>query len=242
MAKQKTFRTESMHVNELKEHPKNPRYISDEKLDTLADSLKEDDQLFVARPIIASLQADGSKVILAGHQRYKATIRRGIDYVPVFLMEGLTEEDERRIMLKDNADNYGSFDWAVMTENGWIDYIIENNTVGVNVPEEYLPKMDVEKVAKEKPLVLQDFTLYFANVDEQHEFNKFLAHLRNRFSAYPSVSKRVLAFVAELYEENNQLDDSELLMRIIRISNNEMDAAAVVTEKAGDYGDFKGQL
>lgn len=231
--------TQWMQIANLHEHPDNPRSITEDKLNTLAKSLKEDKELFFARPIIASSRT-GKNVILAGHQRFKASQINGDTEVPVIVLPGLTEDDEKRIMLKDNADNYGQFDWDIMDNNGWIDDILNNETLGISLPEQFIPQIESDAPeAKERPITLQDFSIYFANDDEYAEFMKFLTHLRNRFSGYPSVSKRILAWVAELYEENNQLEDSELIMRLIRISNNEAESTENATE---DYGDLKGQL
>lgn len=240
MAKEtKKIETVLMPVSSLKEHPNNPRSITQEALEILAESLKEDRQLFSARPVIVSNRT-GENIILAGNQRYKASIIAGFDKIPVYLIPGLTEKEEERIMFKDNADNYGKTDWAIMENSGWIDDLINNPTLGIKVPEMYLPKVESDVEAKPRAVALQDFTIYFADDDEYAEFMKFLSHLRNRFGAFPSVSKRILAWVAELYTENNQLEDAELLMRLIKVSNEQ--EATTENETPNNYDEFAGCL
>ena len=90
----------------------NPRTITDFALQQLAESIKANPDYFEARPIILSNRT-GQNVILAGNKRFEAAQALGLDEVPTFLIEGLTEEREREIVIRDNVNN-GEWDMEAL--------------------------------------------------------------------------------------------------------------------------------
>ena len=90
----------------------NPRKITDFALQQLAESIKVNPDYFEARPIILSNRT-GQNVILAGNKRFEAAELLGLDEVPTFLIEGLTEEREREIVIRDNVNN-GEWDMEAL--------------------------------------------------------------------------------------------------------------------------------
>jgi site-specific DNA-methyltransferase (adenine-specific) len=103
-------------LDELKELPGNPRTIRKDQFEKLKQSLTNNADYFEARPIILSNRT-GELVILAGNQRYKASKSLGMESVPTILLEGLTEEREREIIIRDNVENG---DWDMdMLANEW---------------------------------------------------------------------------------------------------------------------------
>lgn len=82
-------------------HPSNPRDHSDESVARLAESIQEDPLYFRGRPILLS-DRTGELVVIGGEGRTRAAILLGLDSVPSVVFHGLTEEDEVRIMQKDN--------------------------------------------------------------------------------------------------------------------------------------------
>lgn len=60
-------------LEELKKLENNPRTISDEQLDKLKESIRNNPDYFEARPIILS-DRTGELIIIAGNQRYDACI------------------------------------------------------------------------------------------------------------------------------------------------------------------------
>lgn len=103
-------------LSELKKLPNNPRTIKKEDMERLKKSLKDNPDYFEARPIILSNRT-GNLVILAGNQRYEAAKALGMDEVPTFLLEGLTEAREREIIIRDNVSN-GDWDMDALA-NEW---------------------------------------------------------------------------------------------------------------------------
>lgn len=96
----------------------NPRFIRDNDFKSLCGSLSAPHGMkhFEARPIILSNRT-GLLVIIAGNMRLKAAIELGIKDVPTILLEGLTEAEEREIIIRDNVNN-GSWDYDLLA-NEW---------------------------------------------------------------------------------------------------------------------------
>lgn len=91
-------------VKELRKLSNNPRTISSEQLGILKESILHNPDYFEARPLILS-DRTGEFVIIAGNQRYEASMQIGLVEVPTVLIRGLTEERETEIMIRDNVNN-----------------------------------------------------------------------------------------------------------------------------------------
>lgn len=95
-------------IETLKKLDNNPRTISEEQMQILKESIRCNPDYFEARPIILS-DRTGKLVIIAGNQRYEASVELGLPDVPTVLLHGLTEEREREIIIRDNVNN-GAWD------------------------------------------------------------------------------------------------------------------------------------
>jgi hypothetical protein len=104
---------EMVGIDELHEYPLNPRKIGPNELRELADSLRNTPALFNARPILASNRT-GVLVVIGGDKRWKAARSLGYKDVPVIVMDGLTELQEREVCIKDNG-HWGTWDTTVLT-------------------------------------------------------------------------------------------------------------------------------
>ena len=88
------MKIELKRISEIKPFGNNPR-INDRAVDTVARSITE----FGWRvPIVC----DEHLVILAGHTRYKAAIKLGIEDVPVHIASGLTPTQAKAFRIADN--------------------------------------------------------------------------------------------------------------------------------------------
>ena len=103
-------------VENLKELERNPRQISKENFEILKKSIKDNPDYFEARPVILSNRT-GELVVIAGNQRLKAAKALALAEVPTVLLEGLSEEREREIIIRDNVEN-GEWDFDVLA-NEW---------------------------------------------------------------------------------------------------------------------------
>ena len=116
---------------EIKKLENNPRLIKDKEFKTLCDSIRDNPEYFEARPLILS-DRTGSLVIIAGNQRYEAANTLKMDEVPTYLIEGLTEEKEREIIIRDNINN-GEFDMDLLS--AWDDLPLAD--WGLELPEDW---------------------------------------------------------------------------------------------------------
>lgn len=108
--------TKYRKLSELHELPGNPRTIKKDQFEKLKKSIKDNADYFEARPIILSNRT-GKLVIIAGNQRYKSAKAIGMTEVPTILLEGLSEEREREIVIRDNVEN-GDWDMDALA-NEW---------------------------------------------------------------------------------------------------------------------------
>lgn len=99
----------------LKPNEKNPRKGTEKAIRELADSIKNNPDFFEARPILLSNRT-GELVIIGGERRSEAAKLLGMDEVPTILIEGLTEQQEDEIMIKDNTH---SGEWVEAMLHKW---------------------------------------------------------------------------------------------------------------------------
>ena len=115
-------------LSELHKLKDNPRTIKDIDMAKLMQSIRDNPDFFEARPLILSNRT-GKLVVLGGNQRYEASKALGLTEVPTHLIEGLTEQKEREIIIRDNVSN-GEWDWDLLA-NDWDSVLLDQ--WGVNV-------------------------------------------------------------------------------------------------------------
>ena len=120
-------------IGKLKPNPDNPRLIRDANFKRLVKSLKDCPQLFDARPCICS-DRTGDLIVLGGNMRLMAAKELKYSEVPVIVMSGLTPEQEREIVVKDNGENFGEWDFDLLAN--WSDEPLKD--WGVDLPEDWL--------------------------------------------------------------------------------------------------------
>lgn len=141
-----THIVEYRKLAELKELDGNPRTIKKEQFERLKKSLQDNQDYFEARPLILSNRT-GELVILAGNQRFKAAKAIGMTEVPTVLIEGLTEEREREIIIRDNVEN-GEWDWDALADEWDADVL---DSWGVDLPMSLRPKIEIEEDEAPEP-------------------------------------------------------------------------------------------
>ena len=104
-----------MKLTELKKLEWNPRTISKEDMERLKESIKKFG-VIEWRPFLVSNRT-WENIIIGGNQRYEACKALWIKEVPVHIMEWLTEEQEREIIIRDNVSN-GEWDMDILA-NEW---------------------------------------------------------------------------------------------------------------------------
>ena len=87
-----------LKINKLRPNTENPRIIKDNKFKKLVESIKEFPQMLDLRPIVI----DENFTILGGNMRYRACMEAGLKEVPVKIAEGLSDEQKKEFVVKDN--------------------------------------------------------------------------------------------------------------------------------------------
>lgn len=104
-----------MKLNDLIPTKNNPRQIKKDDFERLKKSVKSFPQMLDIREIVV----DENNRILGGHQRVKALLANGEKEVNVKVVEGLSEEEKREFVIRDNVQN-GEWDFDMLA-NEWSD-------------------------------------------------------------------------------------------------------------------------
>src|SRR5450759_5862879 len=88
-------RIEHWSLDQLIPYPKNPRRHSDAQIAAIAGSI-------AAFGFNAPILVDSKSGILAGHGRYLAARKLGMETVPVIVLDHLSEIEKRAYLLADN--------------------------------------------------------------------------------------------------------------------------------------------
>jgi DNA modification methylase len=100
-------------ISEVKNNPKNPRLIKDDKFRKLVKSIQEFPQMLELRPIVV----DENNIVLGGNMRLKACKEAGLKEVYIVKAENLTEQQKDEFIVKDNV-GFGEWDWDMLA-NEW---------------------------------------------------------------------------------------------------------------------------
>ena len=104
---------QQVKISKVKGNPSNPRIIKNDKFKKLVKSIQEFPEMLKLRPIVV----DEDMMVLGGNMRLKASKEAGLREVWIDIAEGLTEEQKKEFVVKDNV-NFGEWDWA-MLGNEW---------------------------------------------------------------------------------------------------------------------------
>jgi DNA modification methylase len=136
--------TKRVKVSEIKPNPSNPRLIKDEKFKSLVKSIQDFPEMLDLRPIVVN----ADMIILGGNMRFKACKEAGLKEVPVTIAKGLTPEQEREFIIKDNVSG-GDWDWEMLAQEWNADELEE---WGLDLPE----VMEAESTAEEDDYEMPD--------------------------------------------------------------------------------------
>ena len=202
-------RKKQVSSRKVLENPDNPRFIKDYKFKKLVNSLKEFPEMLGKRPIVV----DENYMVLGGNMRLKACREAGLDKVWVDVAIGWTDEQKKEFIVKDNL-NYGEWDWEVLAN----EYdVLKLDQYGLDLnPTIFQQEEDTETIKGATDEKFNDYTIYFRNEEELEIWYAFLKRIKNKFSEQENVSERVLKYIAEVYEDNGMLSDSQLILKFIQ--------------------------
>ena len=127
-----------VNIAEIKANAENPRFISDASFKKLVKSIKEFPEMLELRPLVV----DENMVVLGGNMRLKALKSSGVFEVTVKQVHGLTEEQKKEFIVKDNV-GFGEWDWDVLANNYSFDDLIE---WGLDIPlEDRIDELEEEE-------------------------------------------------------------------------------------------------
>lgn len=121
----------------------NPRQIKKDDFERLKKSVQSFPQMLDIREIVV----DENNRILGGHQRVKALLANGEKEVNVKVVEGLSEEEKREFVIRDNIQN-GEWDFDILA-NEWDDLPLDD--WGIELPIADIEDEIVEDEAPEPP-------------------------------------------------------------------------------------------
>jgi hypothetical protein len=100
-------------ISQVKSNPNNPRLIKNDKFKKLVKSVQDFPEMLELRPIVV----DENMIVLGGNMRLKASKDAGLKEVWIEVAEGLTEEQKKEFIIKDNV-GFGEWEWDMLA-NEW---------------------------------------------------------------------------------------------------------------------------
>lgn len=119
----------SFNTGQIPDVPKNPRFIKTERYEKLKKSLQDNPEMLPARELLV-YNYDGELIVIGGNMRLRAAKELGYKEIPCKILEDLTPEQIRAIVIKDNV-SFGSDDFEQLA-NEWDS--IELEEWGLEVP------------------------------------------------------------------------------------------------------------
>jgi len=104
---------QQVKISQIKPNKDNPRLIKNDKFKKLVKSLQEFPEMLKLRPIVV----DEEMMVLGGNMRLKASKDAGLKEVWIEIAEGLTDEQKKEFIVKDNV-GFGEWEWDMLA-NEW---------------------------------------------------------------------------------------------------------------------------
>lgn len=114
------IKIEKRKLSELVPTKNNPRQIKKDDFERLKKSVKSFPKMLDIREIVI----DESGTILGGHQRVKALLANGETEATVKIVEGLSDDEKREFVIRDNIQN-GEWDFDTLA-NEWDDLPLDD--------------------------------------------------------------------------------------------------------------------
>lgn len=115
----KTIRLSDLHLNtgQIKDVPKNPRFIKDERYEALKKSIEDDPEMLQLREFVA-YDNNGELVVILGNMRYRAMKELGYKDAPVKVLSAETDAKKLRAYIQKDNIAFGQNDWDLLG-NEW---------------------------------------------------------------------------------------------------------------------------
>lgn len=115
----KTIKLSDLHLNtgQIKDVPKNPRFIKDERYEALKKSIEDDPEMLQLRELVA-YDNNGELVVILGNMRYRAMKELGYKEAPVKVLPAETDAKKLRAYIQKDNIAFGQNDWDLLG-NEW---------------------------------------------------------------------------------------------------------------------------
>lgn len=150
---------ERMKVAQIRPNPDNPRFITEEKFEALVQSLTTAPWMLDARPLVV----DEDNVVLGGNMRLKALKHLGVTEVPVKRIEGLSDQQKREFVIKDNIP-FGQWDYDALA-NAWDADLLNEWGMDVWADADLDGLFDVEPPQDDNPIDTYKITLEYGKAE-----------------------------------------------------------------------------
>jgi site-specific DNA-methyltransferase (adenine-specific) len=132
---------ENRNISEIKNNPKNPRIIKDDRFKKLVKSLREFPEMLEKRPLVCFTDVDKKLVVLGGNMRLKAAQEIGLKTLPVVLADDWNEEKRQEFLIKDNV-GFGEWNWDELA-NDWD--VVKLEDWGLDIPDFAKQELEAEE-------------------------------------------------------------------------------------------------
>jgi hypothetical protein len=152
---------QQVKISKVKGNPSNPRIIKNDKFKKLVKSIQEFPEMLKLRPIVV----DEDMIVLGGNMRLKASKDAGLKEVWIEIAEGLTEEQKKEFIVKDNV-GFGEWDWDSLG-NEW-----DNVKLGEWGLDVWQPEEDIKEILDFDEAI--NFIVKCENIQELEELKEKL--------------------------------------------------------------------
>ena len=137
----KTIKLSELNLNtgQIKDVPKNPRFIKDERYEALKKSIEDDPEMLQLRELVA-YDNNGELVVILGNMRYRAMKELGYKDAPVKVLPAETDAKKLRAYIQKDNIAFGQNDWDLLG-NEWD--IEELQDFGLEC--DFLTDLDIDK-------------------------------------------------------------------------------------------------
>ena len=143
------MQVKKVKLSAIKLNPGNPRRIDKRKMEYLKKSLQEFPEMIELREIVV----DEDMMILGGNMRYYAMKELSFKDCIVKIAEGLTPEQKKEFIIKDNS-NFGEWDMDLLA-NEWSDLPLAEWGVDVHIMPDFSPGTEEQqgRLDEKKPII-----------------------------------------------------------------------------------------
>jgi hypothetical protein len=196
------MRIAKLDLKSIKPNPNNPRIIKNEQYKRLVKSLREFPEMLELREIVV----DENMMVLGSNMRLRALQEIGEKEAIVKIAEGLTEDQKKEFIIKDNSA-FGSWNYEELA-NAWSDLPLVD--WGIECLEcqdliDYEQEWQGMPEYKSEAQVYRSMIVHFAT---ETDFRKFMVLMeqdvtdKTKFIWYPNKERRNLKDIA--YTEENE--------------------------------------